>query len=220
LALEHKDFINGKKNGKINKIIKTAGCKITFQESFNDYNMLIDLYQSVPPRALEGLTLLEDELPAEISFHVPETFHKRIIGVGGKNIQRIMKQYGVYVKFSNTQEHNSIGGYFELEDNVIARTPSKNQENLQNLKQTIMDILEDEHQQPRIASDWLYIPRHHQSRVLGFCHEDIQKIEMNTSTNVEFPDVHKACNRIQITGSVGNLNKAKSMIQVLHFNFF
>lgn len=44
--------------------------------------------------------MLQEELPAEISFHVPEAYHKRIIGVGGKNIQRIMKKYGVYVKFS------------------------------------------------------------------------------------------------------------------------
>lgn len=42
--------------------------------------------------ALEGLGMLQEELPAEISFHLPESYHKRIIGVGGKNIQRIMKK--------------------------------------------------------------------------------------------------------------------------------
>jgi hypothetical protein len=31
--------------------------------------------------------MLQEELPAEVSFHVPESYHKRIIGVGGKNIQ-------------------------------------------------------------------------------------------------------------------------------------
>jgi hypothetical protein len=45
--------------------------------------------------ALHGLTMLQEELPAEISFHVPEGYHKRIIGVGGKNIQRIMKKVSV-----------------------------------------------------------------------------------------------------------------------------
>jgi len=36
---------------------------------------------------LLGLNMLQEELPAEVSFHVPEVYHKRIIGVGGKNIQ-------------------------------------------------------------------------------------------------------------------------------------
>lgn len=79
-------------------------------------------------------------MPAEISFHVPELYHKRIIGVGGKNIQRIMKKYGVYVKFSNSIEHAQLGGYFSNEDNVIARTPMKNQANLLELKGEIMEI--------------------------------------------------------------------------------
>lgn len=59
LALEHREFINGKKNGKINKIIKISGCKINFQENFNGYNMLIEIQNSSAPHALEGLTLLE-----------------------------------------------------------------------------------------------------------------------------------------------------------------
>lgn len=85
LANEHRDFISGKKNGKLNKIMKTAGVKIKF-ETFNDYNFLIDIAGN-DTGALHGLSLLQGELPGEISFHVPEIYHKRIIGVGGKNIQ-------------------------------------------------------------------------------------------------------------------------------------
>ncbi len=80
-------------------------------------------------------------MPAEISFFVPEAYHKRIIGVGGKNIQRIMKKYGVYVKFSNAEEFASLGGYFENIDNVIARTPAKNSENLDQLKESIAELI-------------------------------------------------------------------------------
>ncbi|RKO98535.1 hypothetical protein CXG81DRAFT_15800, partial [Caulochytrium protostelioides] len=113
LAQEHREFIVGKKNGKINKIIKTSGCRITFSGDDGaselggdetDANMGVDVTHSSPAHLLEGLAQLEDELPAEISFYVPESYHKRIIGVGGKNIQRIMKKYGVYVKFSNAEE--------------------------------------------------------------------------------------------------------------------
>lgn len=41
---------------------------------------------------------MKDELPAELSFYVPESLHKKIIGVRGANIQDIMKKYGVRVK--------------------------------------------------------------------------------------------------------------------------
>jgi len=61
LALEQRDYINGKKNGKINKIIKSSGCKITFQD-YNRYNMLIDLCNQHSAKALEGLAMLEVKL--------------------------------------------------------------------------------------------------------------------------------------------------------------
>jgi hypothetical protein len=124
LANEHREFISGKKNGKINKIMKVCNVRIKF-ETFNDYNFLMDI-SGQDMAALQGLTMLQEELPAEVSFHIPEGYHKRIIGVGGKNIQRIMKMYGVYVKFSNAEEFAQLGGYLDNEDNVVARTPAKN----------------------------------------------------------------------------------------------
>lgn len=139
LANEHREFISGKKNGKINKIMQTTNVKIKF-ETFNDHNFLIDVSGN-DASVLTGLTLLQEELPAEISFHVPEAYHKRIIGIGGRNIQRIMKKYGVYVKFSNAEEFAALGGYNDNEDNVVARTPSKNAINLENLKQSVMEIV-------------------------------------------------------------------------------
>lgn len=119
--------------------MKVAGVKVKF-ETFNDYNFLMDIAGS-DIGALQGLSLLQEELPAEISFHVPEIYHKRIIGVGGKNIQRIMKLYGVYVKFSNAEEFAQIGGYLDNEDNVIARTPAKNGINLESLRQAVMEMV-------------------------------------------------------------------------------
>ena len=139
LANEHREFISGKKNGKINKIMQTTNVKIKF-ETFNEHNFLIDIAGN-DASVLQGLTLLQEELPAEISFHVPESYHKRIIGVGGRSIQRIMKKYGVYVKFSNAEEFAAMGGYNENEDNVVARTPAKNAMNLDNLKQSVMELV-------------------------------------------------------------------------------
>ncbi len=119
--------------------MQTTNVKIKF-ETFNEHNFLIDIAGN-DASVLQGLTLLQEELPAEISFHVPESYHKRIIGVGGRSIQRIMKKYGVYVKFSNAEEFAAMGGYNDNEDNVIARTPAKNAMNLDNLKQSVMELV-------------------------------------------------------------------------------
>ena len=42
LANEHRDFISGKKNGKINKIMKSANVRIKY-ETLSEYNFLIDV---------------------------------------------------------------------------------------------------------------------------------------------------------------------------------
>jgi predicted PilT family ATPase len=55
----------------------------------------------------QGLTLVEQEMPASISFHVPDQYHKRIIGIGGQHIQRIMKKHSVFVKFSNAMDRGN-----------------------------------------------------------------------------------------------------------------
>ncbi|KAK9680731.1 hypothetical protein K7432_015863 [Basidiobolus ranarum] len=146
LAIEHREFISGKKNGKINKIMKIANVKIGF-ENFNDTNFFINIYSPECSKTLEGLKLLLEELPAEMSFYVPESYHKRIIGVGGKNIQRIMKQFGVYVKFSTPEEFAAQGVCISSGDNVVARTPAKNANSLEKFKQTIIDLVENREDQ-------------------------------------------------------------------------
>ena len=48
--------------------------------------------------------LVEQELPAAISFYIPDRYHKRIIGIGGHHIQSIMRKHSVFVKFSNAMD--------------------------------------------------------------------------------------------------------------------
>ena len=140
LATDQREFVSGKKNGKINKIMKTCAVTIRFTVS-NEYNSCIIVESTNNIKAFEGLAMLQDELPAETSFYVPEIYHRRIIGVAGKNIQKVMKKYGVYVKFSGAEEFTSLGGYFENEDNVVARTPMKNQMNLEHLKLSVTEFI-------------------------------------------------------------------------------
>lgn len=83
-------------------------------------------------------------MPASISFHVPDQYHKRIIGIGGQHIQRIMKKYSVFVKFSNAMDRGGVGKDEDdvKIDNVICRTPARNAQSLDSVKQEIMDMVE------------------------------------------------------------------------------
>lgn len=108
----------------------------------------------------QGLTLVEQEMPASISFHVPDQYHKRIIGIGGQHIQRIMKKHSVFVKFSNAMDRGmfwqlassalltcAIGGMGREDDdikvdNVICRTPARNAQNLDAVKNEILEMVD------------------------------------------------------------------------------
>lgn len=208
LANEHREFISGKKNGKINKIMQTTNVKIKF-ETFNDHNFLIDLSGN-DGNVLQGLSLLQEELPAEISFHVPESYHKRIIGVGGRSIQRIMKQYGVYVKFSNAEEFAALGGYNDNEDNVVARTPAKNAINLENLKQAVLQLVNSKDKD--FVNETVSIPRRYHRTLLGEKGIFIHDIETKTNSKVRFPDKESASDIVTIYGPDGQVQMAATML--------
>lgn len=160
LANEHKEFVSGKKNGKINKIMGQSmfvhsglcgkannrlpgNVQIIF-DGFNEYNFYIDVCGAQYEATRNGLDLVEQEMPASISFHVPDQYHKRIIGIGGQHIQRIMKKYSVFVKFSNAMDRGGNGKDDDdaKVDNVICRTPARNAQSLDLVKQEIMDMVE------------------------------------------------------------------------------
>ncbi|RCI02721.1 hypothetical protein CU098_010886 [Rhizopus stolonifer] len=210
---EQRDFISGKKNGKINKIMKTSGAKIRFVSFINDYNFIIEVESTSFTKALDGLTLLQEELPAEISFYVPESYHKRIIGVGGKNIQRIMKKYGVYVKFSNTEEFASLGGYYNNEDNVVARTPMKNQINLDNLRHAVMELIHPKDRDYMVES--IQIP-FHLHRLLIHDYQDTfitEELIKKTNTHVLWPDAELASNTVELLGPEAHMSMAFKMME-------
>ncbi|WVQ70686.1 hypothetical protein IAR50_000208 [Cryptococcus sp. DSM 104548] len=208
LANEQREFFSGKKNGKINKIMKMTNAKIRF-ETLNDYNFLIDI-AGKNQDALQGLSLIQEELPAEISFHVPESYHKRIIGVGGKNIQKIMKIYNSFVKFSNAEEFASLGGYFDNEDNVYAKTPSKNGANLWELKQAIMEVVGMKER--NFYTDYVSIPRPYHRTLLGEKSIFIHDIEQKTNTIVRFPYKETGSDVVSIFGPASEVPLAATML--------
>lgn len=208
LANEHREFISGKKNGKINKIMKVCGVRIKF-ETFNDYNFLMDI-SGQDMAALQGLSMLQEELPAEVSFHVPESYHKRIIGVGGKNIQRIMKMYGVYVKFSNAEEFAQLGGYLDNEDNVVARTPAKNSIALDSLKSAVMELVSPKDKDYTVDS--VNIPRRYHRTLLGEKSIFIHDIERKTNSTIRFPNKEAASDTVTIFGPESQVHIAVAML--------
>jgi hypothetical protein len=143
LANEHKEFVSGKKNGKINKIMGQSNVQIIF-DGFNEYNFNIDVMGGSYESMKQGLTLVEQEMPASISFHVPDQYHKRIIGIGGQHIQRIMKKHSVFVKFSNAMDRGGMGREDDdiKVDNVICRTPARNAQNLDAVKNEILEMVD------------------------------------------------------------------------------
>lgn len=148
-------------------------------------------------------------MPAEISFFVPESYHKRIIGVGGKNIQRIMKKYGVYVKFSNAEEFAALGGYYENKDNVIARTPAKNAANLGLLHDSILELLTN--REKGDDTDIVDIPSQFH-RSLAVAHA--RRIEEMTCTDLIFPEPESGSDTVKIVGSDSQISEAKEELLV------
>ncbi|SHO77331.1 Similar to S.cerevisiae protein YLL032C (Protein of unknown function) [Malassezia sympodialis ATCC 42132] len=207
LATDHREFISGKKNGKINKIMEGCGVRIRF-EPFNDYNFLIDVLGREPEAALQGLSQLQEELPAEMSFHVPEAYHKRIIGVGGKNIQRIMKKFGVYVKFSNAEEFAALGGYIDNDDNVIARTPSKNAPNLENLKNSVMELVSPKDKD--FVTETLSVPRKFHRVLLS--ENVIAEVEHRTRCSIRFARKESGQDTVLIFGPESQVAVAAQLL--------
>lgn len=131
---DQKEFISGKKNGKILKILNQCGGDFKSIIKFfplNEYNFLInlELQQSTLNDLMTLIALIENELPFEFKFNIPEIFHKSIIGNGGSIIQSIMKKYNVYIKFSSQTKNISLYG-FKRFDNVLIKCPTKNSKNI------------------------------------------------------------------------------------------
>lgn len=137
---ELEDFLCGKKNGKINKICKDNDCEVLIASKIDGGERRIVIYISGPGKYIRStLSALEDEYPAELSFFLDEKHHRRIIGYGGKNIQKIMKKHGVYIKFMGYDEwsqHGFIG-------NVVIKTPRRNMSSLIKMKEDVLNLAEE-----------------------------------------------------------------------------
>ncbi|OAD77214.1 hypothetical protein PHYBLDRAFT_142718 [Phycomyces blakesleeanus NRRL 1555(-)] len=210
LASDHQDFISGKKNGKINKIMKSCAVQVKFH-TVGQYTFMVSIDSNSPNKAIDGLSMLQEELPAEISFYVPEMYHRRIIGVGGKNIQRMMKTYGVYVKFSGSEEFSSLGGYFENEDNVVARTPMKNAPNLENLRRAVMEYVGLEKDRDFIPQR-LLLPIYLHRTILHKYGKTLRDAARPSNTKIWWPE-RQGSGEVTVFGPVTETNEILRMLK-------
>jgi hypothetical protein len=200
LANEHKEFVSGKKNGKINKIMNTANVQILF-DGFNEYNFYIDVRGNDFGMTMYGLELVEMELPASLSFHVPDQYHKRIIGIGGQHIQQLMKKYSVFVKFSNAHDRGPIVGKEDDTlklDNVICRTPSRNAQNLELVKQEIMDMVNKPDAEQ--VTEQVTINRLFHRELIGSRMNEIEQLEKKWNCKITFPSTEQASDIVLVSG--------------------
>ncbi|KAI0597927.1 KH domain-containing protein [Biscogniauxia sp. FL1348] len=199
LANEHKEFVSGKKNGKINKIMTQSNVQIIF-DSFREYNFDIDVIAPTYDSMKQGMTLVEQEMPASISFHVPDQYHKRIIGIGGQHIQRIMKKHSVFVKFSNAMDR--VGGMGREDDdvkvdNVICRTPARNAQNLELVKSEILDMVDRAHSE--FTSQVVHVDRLYHRQLVARLQE-IDELEKKWNCKIVFPSTEQASDEVTVTG--------------------
>ncbi|KAI1265552.1 hypothetical protein F5Y18DRAFT_38687 [Xylariaceae sp. FL1019] len=198
LANEHKEFVSGKKNGKINKIMTQSNVQIIF-DSFREYNFDIDVIAPSYDSMKQGMTLVEQEMPASISFHVPDQYHKRIIGIGGQHIQRIMKKHSVFVKFSNAMDRGGMGREDDdvKVDNVICRTPARNAQNLELVKTEILDMVDRAHSE--FTSQVVHVDRLYHRQLIARLNE-IDGLEKRWNCKIVFPSTELASDEITVTG--------------------
>ncbi|KAI8075266.1 hypothetical protein BC940DRAFT_287883 [Gongronella butleri] len=186
LAAEHRAFIRGKKNGKMNKVMKETGTLIKFVSSYSELNCLVVLSSTEMDKAFDGLAMLVDELPEERSFFVPDIYHRRIIGVGGANIQAIMKKHGVYVKFAGTDEFNQLGGYFQNDHNVLARTPHKRKASLDALFDEIMSMISFNKDRDWTSQN-VKVPLHQHRTIPAQFNDHLRELRRLYNTRVMWP---------------------------------
>lgn len=178
------EFISGKKNGKILKIMNENKCsKIDFKP-LNEYNLVVELYSKNLVEFLSSFNKLQSEFPSEFRFFIPEAFHRQIIGTGGLLIQSVMRKYNVFVKFSNSFELKNNELNLVRFDNVIIRCPSKNASNIPLVQRELNELLTNNGENMVFFNTFVKLSRN-QFNLFDF--NKIQKIEKKTSTFIKFP---------------------------------
>jgi hypothetical protein len=168
-------------------------------DAFGEFNFYIDILAANYEYMSNGLWLVEQEMPAAIAFHVPDQYHKRIIGIGGQHIQRIMKKHSVFVKFSNAMERGGMGREDDdiKVDNVVCRTPARNAQSLELVKSEILDMVDKADSE--FTTNSVRVDRLFHRQLLARMPE-IEELEKKWNCKITFPSTEEASDLVIITG--------------------
>jgi hypothetical protein len=110
-----------------------------------------------------------------------------------------MKRYSVFVKFSNAMDRGAHGRDDEdiKVDNVICRTPTRNAQNLELVKQEIMDMVEKV--DAEFVNETVSIDRLYQRDMIKRMPE-IEQLEKKWNCKITFPNPEEASNNVTISG--------------------
>ena len=110
-----------------------------------------------------------------------------------------MKRYSVFVKFSNALERGTAGREDDdlKVDNVICRTPARNAQNLDLVKQEIMDMVEKadaESVQETVVINRLY----HRELIARM--KELEALELKWNCKIIFPSTEMASDVVTVSG--------------------
>lgn len=186
LSNAERDFIGGKKNGKITKIVNATNVEIQILPN-RDSTFLVQLSSCILANLVAGLKMLENELPVSVQFNVPEAYHRQIIGVGGTTIQAIMRKHNVFIKFSNSFEIEPTTDSFQRVNNVVIKCPAKNRDSISAAKAELESVIADVSKRT-YATGFVRMAKCHW-RILTsstYCGE-ISEVEKKTGTFIDMP---------------------------------
>ena len=108
-----------------------------------------------------------------------------------------MKEYGVYVKFSNNTELATFGGHDGLNHNVIARTPYKNRKNLDLMKREVLNFVDDVDNQNLWVEQHLFVQR----KMFAWVHQHFKaELYEKYYSCIAFPTTMSGSSSISIKG--------------------
>lgn len=212
--IELLDFVLGKKQGKILKIVNDTGAQITTVKQPQGQVFELKLNGKNISSCLHALQLLENELPAESELYIPEVFHKQVIGHGGQTIQRLMRKYNVYMRFENTAKErytNQLGN--SQTENVLIRCPMKNKQQIAAATTELLKFV-SELETAHVKVE-LLLPRNDRRLLLSLCRGLIHDIELAHDVVITFPNFESAYDQtIIISGQTNeNVLHAKQALQ-------
>lgn len=213
LSVELKDFIAGKKMGKISRIVAQTNSYIWFTP-LHEYNFHVHVTAKSIGEAKAAMRLIEEELPAEHWLYIPEPYHKQVIGTGGSRIQSLMRKYNVYIKFGSSGDKipNAFGP--SQIDNVLLRCPAKNSAMLAAATEELLETV-DQHAREH-QSILVRLPRNHRRLLISEATNAMREIEITNNVLINLPlDESRNTELIPVTGMGSSAESAVEALKAL-----